>query len=198
MGTRNLTMVVHENKTKVAQYGQWDGYPEGNGLKVLTFLRGVKLDTFKEKLKNIRFMIEGDDKRLQEFMTSIGCPDGWMNEEQSGKYHKAFPYLSRDIGADILDLVYESESEIMLRDSTNFAGDSLFCEWAYLVDLDKNKLEVYGGFNQRPLGKTQRFKDIPKSKDSSEYNPIRCIKKYDLDNLPTDEKFLKDLKQKDE
>jgi hypothetical protein len=197
MGTRNLTIVIHEEKTKIAQYGQWDGYPEGNGVKVLNFLRKVKLDKFKEKLKNVRFRNEEDDKQIQAFMESIGSKDGWMNMDQSNKYHAAYPYLSRNIGADILDLVYNSnDEEIMLGDSTSFAGDSLSCEWAYVVDLDKNKLEVYGGFNKRALGKDQRFKDIPVEKDS-EYTPIRCIKKYPLDKLPTEARFLKELKQKE-
>jgi len=28
MGTRNLTCVMKDGQYKVAQYGQWDGYPE--------------------------------------------------------------------------------------------------------------------------------------------------------------------------
>lgn len=31
MGTRNLTAVYLDGQYKVAQYGQWDGYPEGRG-----------------------------------------------------------------------------------------------------------------------------------------------------------------------
>lgn len=31
MGTRNLTAVYIDGEYKVAQYGQWDGYPEGPG-----------------------------------------------------------------------------------------------------------------------------------------------------------------------
>lgn len=203
MGTRNLTMVVHEKQTKIAQYGQWDGYPDGNGVKVLTFLRKAKLDKFREKLKNVRFRTAEDDKEIQSFMESIGCKDGWMNTEQADKYHKAYPYLSRDIGTDILDLVYNSNgNEIMVGDSTDFAADSLFCEWAYLIDLDKNVLECYMGFNTRPLGKPQRFSTLKIRDDYApsvgQYYPIRCIKKYPLDKLPTKRQFLKDLKQKDE
>ena len=32
MGTRNLTAVYLDGQYKVAQYGQWDGYPEGQGI----------------------------------------------------------------------------------------------------------------------------------------------------------------------
>lgn len=36
MGTRNLTAVYLDGQYKVAQYGQWDGYPEGQGITALT------------------------------------------------------------------------------------------------------------------------------------------------------------------
>jgi hypothetical protein len=197
MGTRNLTMVIHQGKPVIAQYGQWDGYPSGQGSTVLEFLKKRNLDKFKEKLKNVRFCNEKDEKKIQAFLNSIGCKDGWMNGDQSEKYHEAYPYLSRDHGAKILDMVYEAEGEVMLHDQSNFAGDSLFCEWAYVIDLDKNVLECYKGFNKRALGKTQRFKNTETEKDS-EYTPIRCVKKYKLNELPTEKRFIKELTPKDE
>jgi hypothetical protein len=200
MGTRNLTMVVHKEETKIAQYGQWDGYPDGNGVTILSFLRSkARVKKLTDKLENVRFATEADYKKAYKFLKSIGCKDGWMNMDQAEKYHKAFPYRSRDIGASILELVANSkDKEIILTDSTDFAGDSLFCEWAYVVDLDKRKLEVYSGFNKVPTPEGERFSSIPKSKDSSEYYPIKCIQTFDLDKLPTKKQFLKVLKQKEE
>lgn len=38
MGTRHLIAAVIDGEYKIAQYGQWDGDPEGQGLTVLDFL----------------------------------------------------------------------------------------------------------------------------------------------------------------
>lgn len=56
MGTRHLTAVFVDGEYKVAQYGQWDGYPEGQGLTCLEFARSVlanKTDraAFAEKVR---------------------------------------------------------------------------------------------------------------------------------------------------
>lgn len=40
MGTRHLICVQHNNEYKVAKYGQWDGYPSGQGAGILEFLKG--------------------------------------------------------------------------------------------------------------------------------------------------------------
>ena len=50
MGTRNLITVTLNKKKVVAQYGQWDGYPEGQGKTVHEFLSKVNLDKFKKQL----------------------------------------------------------------------------------------------------------------------------------------------------
>ena len=57
MGTRNLTMVIDQKgKKKVAQYGQWDGYPSGVGANVLKFLENKELvEKLKTNLQKVRF-----------------------------------------------------------------------------------------------------------------------------------------------
>lgn len=204
MGTRHLTIVIRKEKPVVAQYGQWDGYPEGQGTTVLNFLKNSNITKFKKKLNNVRFMNKRDENSMKKFMTEIGAPDGYMNMEQSNLYNKKYPYLSRDHGADILNMIYESEKsdgKIVLYNNIGFASDSLFCEWAYLIDLDKNVLEVYEGFNTEPLEDDQRFKNLEINNYGSgidQYYPIKCIKTYPLDNLPTEEEFIKELTPKEE
>lgn len=207
MGTRNLTMVISNGETKVAQYGQWDGYPEGQGVTTLNFLISNDLKKFKEKLNSVKFITPTKEKEIEKWMESIGAKNGWLDGSQADQYKQKYPLLSRDNGADILNLIMESEQEInWVNDSSDFAADSLFCEWAYLIDLDKNVFEVYEGFNTTPLTIEDRFyplmveadKENQRRKDygsDSMYYPIRLSKSYDLNDLPFEHKFINDFKQ---
>ena len=196
MGTRNLTMVIKGEKPVVAQYGQWDGYPGGQGITALKFLRSKSFNKFKKKLDLIRFATKEDIAEVEEFMKSIGVNDGWMNMDQSGKYHEKYPFLTRDHGAKILQLIQDNNDPVFLTDSTNFANDSLFCEWAYVIDLDKNTFEVYEGFNKKPLEEGERF--YGEKKVDTDYFPVCLIKTYSLSELPTLSQFLKDLEPVEE
>ena len=57
MGTRNLVAVQIDGQYKIAQYGQWDGYPSGKGLEVLEFLRErMNEEAFVKALRNSSFI----------------------------------------------------------------------------------------------------------------------------------------------
>lgn len=195
MGTRNLTMVINKEKTVVAQYGQWDGYPGGQGVTVLDFLKKTSLDNFKKKLEDVSFMGKKEENELQEFMKSIGCKDGWMDSDQVKKRHKRYPLLTRDNGAEVLEKIMKTKGKVFLQDESDFAKESLFCEWAYVINLDKNILEVYKGFNRKPLSKKERFYDDSYENDKAkpEYYPVKLTGTYSLDKLPGEKQFCKEL-----
>jgi len=194
MGTRNLTMVIADGETKVAQYGQWDGYPEGQGLTALRFLQSNDLESFKKKLSNVRFLNQQDEKEKGEFLKSIGAPDGWLNEQQNRAFNLKYPYLSRDHGADVLKMIMDADNEVLLEDMSEFVTDSLFCEWACVIDFGKSTFEVYEGFNKEPLAEGERFKEMP-VEEGSEYYPVKLRKSYQLDGLPTEGDFLNDFRE---
>ena len=202
MGTRNLTMVINkENEIKIAQYGQWDGYPEGQGVTILNFIRNEEnIKKLQSKLLNVRFLDRGgvDKEFLEEYSKNApeysSDPDN-RTEEQKRWFSK---YISRDIAGEILECVANSEDEVIkLDDSTSFAADSLFCEWAYVVDFSKDVFEVYSGFNKKPLADNERFKNLETEKDS-EYAPVTLVKSYKLSELPDKEEFVNDFAKKDE
>jgi len=212
MGTRHLLMVISKKQTKVAQYGQWDGYPSGQGVSILKFLFNVDLKEFQNRVDKLRFMNDNDYKELKAFYKSIGVKkNGGFDIKQNALIQKKYYHLSRGCSSDILPLIMGEtiETEIygevkpqkisinydvrFLEDESNFVNDSLFCEWAYVIDLDKKTFEVYKGFNKRPLGKTQRFYSVNQNKSEYGYYAVRLAKKYSLNNLPKERDFLTDL-----
>lgn len=198
MGTRHLICVVKDDEYKVAQYGQWDGYPSGQGLGILDFLKNeMDRETFEKKVSEISFLTKEESQIRWDECGANG--EKWVSIEVSDKYRKLYPENCRDTGSDILLLIQESDKPLKLVDSLDFAGDSLFCEYAYVIDLDKNTYEVYEGFNQKPLDKDERFISLEReSKHGEKYYPVKHLISFRLNNLPTREEFLKLTEREDE
>ena len=87
---------------------------------------------------------------------------------------------------------------IGLQNAIDFAGDSLFCEWAYVIDLDKGTLEVYQGFNEDAVPAGERFAEAPREKEDSAFYPVRHAHTWSLDALPSDADFLSTLQPLEE
>lgn len=157
MGTRNLTLVIKDGKTKVAQYGQWDGYPEGLGLDILAELRDGGVEKVKQNVDRCKFIDDDDVDRIN-------------SEIENGKDLKRdFPLFSRDnAGNVVLSHIksHNSDDLILLKDSSAFKKNALFCEYCYVVDFDKNTLSV------------NDHKDLV----------------WSLDSLPSKEEFLSSFK----
>ena len=134
MGTRNLTVVKNlEGTTKIAQYGQWDGYPSYSGIQALEFLRDkVNRDNLLVELQNVQFV--GDEEVDTLYNASKSSTD-WENKDFLNEY----PGLHRDTGIGILSVVANSTGTIKSVDNTEFANDTLFCEGIYEVDFSTNK-----------------------------------------------------------
>jgi len=193
MGTRHLTMVIKDQKTRVAQYGQWDGYPEGQGRTILAFLANKKrVADLKKYVDNLAWVTKEDEADMEK----LG--DNWR---------KYWDHLSRDHGAKILDIIVKAHGQIRLQNQEEFAGESLHNEFSYVLDLDKDVLEVYKGFRTKPVPKTERFAKYnekaekesmefgPDRKNGKKYKyyPVKLIKKYSFDNLPTVEQMKNEV-----
>ncbi len=199
MGTRNLTCVVVDGKMQVAQYGQWDGYLSYTGVGILTWLSDPKVDFARLKAAAVKATRMEQDSEL----------DAWTElEPDFGKVQliphtdlDKYPSFTRDMGFGVLEYLVSTEQPIVVMDE-GFAEDSLFCEWAYVIDLDKMTFEVFEGFNNTQLDKGERFYTdkipTPDYLGANVYYPIKLVKSYDLNNLPTKEEFLAELEPPEE
>jgi hypothetical protein len=167
MGTRNLTKVIDaEGITRVAQYGQWDGYPEYTGKRILEFISEYRmLEKIERSLVKTRFITTAESDELYKPYTD---EQGLMTMDQSSDFATMFPSLTRDTGCDILKVLVYSGNDIPLQDESDFEQDDLFCEAVYTIDFQ-----------------TREF--------SSKWNGINVSLSFD-DELPTAENYLEMFK----
>ncbi|KAK4099747.1 hypothetical protein N658DRAFT_525199 [Parathielavia hyrcaniae] len=141
MGTRHLICVFWKGKWVLAQYGQFDGYPEGQGVKVFKFLSVARnIDNFKAGLEH--HIYEPNQEELNAIWAE--CILGIIARASQPQED-----------ADSAEL---KPKKVPVNLQLTFANHTLFCEWAYVIDLDKEVLEVYGGGEHKHDG--HRFKDV--------------------------------------
>lgn len=192
MGTRHLTMVVQDGVYKVAQYGQWDGYPSCAGTTILQALHRAMNDDFSDFEEKIRSTSFVSKEEIQKRWKDVGADEsGFVDASIADIFKNKWPQLNRDMGYEIIDFIIDQAPSLELDDRSPFAADSLFCEFAYVIDLDRRTFEVYEGFNTSPLNEHDRFYAL--MTEGKEYTPVKMIKSYDIDALPTTEVFSKDF-----
>ncbi|SOK59158.1 hypothetical protein [Yersinia phage fHe-Yen9-03] len=199
MGTRNLIAAIKDGQVKVAQYSQWDGYFEGQGEDIAKFIR-VSLaeeSTSQQFRDNINKCVFVDDEFIRNAHIESGIdPDAQyvaMGDPALKLYEDKYPQFNRNTGSDIFDLILNGTFE--LRDNFSFGNDSLWCEFAYILNLDNNTLEIYTGFQTSPSD------DIPEiyrrwvNDPDSEYYPVRLHTIVSFSELWENENYMNELAQ---
>ena len=182
MGTRHLIVAIADGNPKIAQYGQWDGYPSGQGATVTKFIVDADMEAFKAKVLELQEETEEEwRKQWAEFGVDVTQPDTSVNMDVYDQFSEKYPQFSRDTGAGILDLVANGKAT-RVKSDIEFAADSLFCEWAYVLDLDKGILEVYEGFNKKPLTEGDRFYYLMDRADHG-YTPVKKVWEKSFDEI---------------
>lgn len=170
MGTRSLVIVIKNRVVKLAQYGQFDGYPEGQGLGIIETLQG-KLAAFSDALDKLHFITKEEEQAIYKSKDEAA-----INALHDG--YKVFPYI---LDGSVTGVV----------DNYQFAAESLWCEWCYVLDFDRDTLEVYKGFNRKELTPEDRFYPLEKFRDTSTpFHPVKLLCEFKLNNLPKEEEFL--------
>jgi hypothetical protein len=166
MGTRNLTKVIDKDGvTKVAQYGQWDGYPEGQGINVLSFLTTDRyaVEELELALDKCYFVSEEEQQAIYAEYN-----EAYPEQTHLKKFSAMLPSFSRDTCGQILNVVRWSAGKVPLIDESDFENDDLFCEGVYTLNYQ-----------------TREF--ISKWNDK--------VVSFSFDELPTPEIYLESFKK---
>lgn len=196
----------------------YQGYPEVQGIKALQFVSDP--DKVARLTRNLDKLYEPTQEQhdeinrtMREFQSEAGARlqelknQGFRsgNEEFDDIRHRAYrpmvytcPSLASDTSAGILELIANAEKPLPVVIDIEFVGNGLFCEWAYVVDLDAGVLEVYEGKNETEsrIGGT-RFEHLKGMESRNGAGPeLRGSWKFS--NLPSEEAFLDECNMTEE
>ncbi len=145
MGTRGA-MGFRLQGVDTLTYNHFDSYPEGLGADMVTFVRanGGDIPDLREKVGALRVVDMNDtpDAELVAKARELDLMDLGVGNQSETDMYCVLRKAQGDLGAYLAVGV--------IPDGSEFIRDSLFCEYAYIVNLDDETLEFYRGFNQDP------------------------------------------------
>lgn len=196
MGTRGLLGFRADQKDYLT-YNHFDSYPDCLGEAMVGFARvwGSKAKQAELKNRVVSLKMVGDN--------DAPTPEIIAKAKKLGLYD---PSVSTGRETEYYALLRKAQGEPdqylaigVMPDGADFALESLFCEYAYIINLDTGELEFYEGFNQdwnaegRYAGKADKVRVYENYRGSglrheepNEYAGIRLVGTCPLDAIPDD------------
>lgn len=167
MGTRGCYGFRKNGIDKIT-YNHYDSYPSGLGADVATFCKETSLDEMNEIFDRIILVAESSTPTAEQ----IAECHKYYGAGDAGQTVEDWYWLLRDTQGDLS--VYKDNLRYMI-DSHDFITGSLFCEYAYIINLDTNRLEYWVGFQRKP-DKNNRYG----TKNHNGYYPCKMKASYSL------------------
>lgn len=149
-------------------YNHCDSYPDGLGRQMVDDIHELLNDAaaLRASAEALRMVADGsrateeDVKRLKQFS------DTDVSTRQLDDWY----VLLRETQGSLVKIL---EAGVAIENS-DFAADSLFCEWGYVANLDDQVLEIYKGFQEKAhdMG---RFASMPPCAGQTDYWPIALV-----------------------
>jgi len=176
MGTRGAWGFIKDGVEKVT-YNHYDSDPPYLGKSVVEFIQTCE----KEK------------EDFQKLFSKIKLVD--ISKTPTKKEIERGVKLGLTIDTDKPDwywFLHDMQDDLhILRkvkrmiDNKTFLEDSLFCEYAYIINLDTNMLEIYQGFNKDPEAPGRYAKR--RGSENREYYGVALKDEIPLDTIKTTE-----------
>lgn len=184
MGTRGA-MGVKINDTYKVMYNHFDSYPDGLGTEMVNFCIKMNAENGWEKFAKMmkKVKLVGEGSKPSESIQQKYMKNGFYDKNVSGQSPTDWYCLLRNLQmAKIFEAIYNGDCKHMI-DGLDFLKDSLFCEYAYIINLDTKSLDFYRGFNEKPDEKS----NLPFKQETSDrqdkYYPVRYLGSIPLSEL---------------
>lgn len=200
MGTRGAYGFRSEGKDYLT-YNHFDSYPSGLGDDLASQIRavvasGTTVETLRQQVRDMRVIVRDDEQPTDEERAKFGHL--WSNVSNGHDWYSLLREMQGDMGAHL--------KEGVMIDGNAFIMDSLFCEYAYILNLDDETFEVYQGF-QRTLHNDGRYggevpdpEPYPSGHMPDKYYGCRLVATFPMAAIPEDwidQAFPEDKEEED-
>lgn len=135
MSTRGAYGFTIDKQDKIA-FNHCDSYPEGLGAHVIDFISKSKLAAMRNFARKITLIVDENSKPSDEQVKKYAKFAGLKKDEQLNcTWDKLLDKTFGDL--------FELKKVPFMFDAHDFLRDDLFCEWAYIINLDSKELEIY-------------------------------------------------------
>ena len=180
MGTRGL-YGFRKNGIDKLTYNHWDSYPDCLGGHIVEFCKNISIKEMNEIFDKIILVNESKEPTEEQINECMEFYDGSVSTGSVREWY----CLLRETQGSLYP--YKRGLKYMI-DSHEFIKDSLFCEYAYIINLDTNCLEFYVGFQKEPC-KSNRYG----VEDDRGYYPCKMVAYYALDDQRLVQEIIDDM-----
>lgn len=168
MGTRGC-YGFRKNGIDKLTYNHCDSYPDCLGHDVVQFCNETSIEEMNEIFDRI-ILVDEDSKPTVEQIEE--CME-YYNGGVSTRTPEDWYCLLREAQGNLS--VYKNGLKYMI-DNGDFIKNSLFCEYAYIINLDTNYLEFWVGFQRKPNAGNRYG-----TEEDNGYYPCKMVVAYPLD-----------------
>ena len=185
MSTRGL-YGFRKNGIDKCTYNHFDSYPSGLGNDVVKFCANNTVEDLKFFFDNIELVFEDSiptESQIRECQIA-----GYVDLSVSSQSQTDWYCLLRNLQGNFKEYqkCIDDGNKLYMTDGIGFIQDSLFCEYAYIINLDDEVLEFYEGFQKEP-----QVGNRYGTKDDRGYYPCKLALTIPLDELEDVNKIVK-------
>lgn len=175
MGTRGLYGFRYHGIDKTT-YNHYDSYPDCLGSDMIEYCSKHDVETMRKIYDNI-YLVNESVKPTQKDI-DLCVTAGWYDGNVSLQTPDEWYCLLRNTQGNLS--VYDSylDGKLPMIDNHHFIEDSLFCEYAYIINLDDEVLEFWKGFQKKPQD-GNRYGNVP----DDGYYPCSLMASVPLDQI---------------
>ena len=187
MGTRGLMAFAHDGKVK-AMYNHYDSYPSGLGKDIADWVRGLPEDLSEEiaLFDRLEAVDEDVDPTEDQKLALLRYFNPRVSTQSDNDWYSLLRETQGDPAATLSAGFYV--------DGYEFGYDSLFCEWGYVIDLDRKVVEVYKGFQKSPPTRGRWAGE--RDPDRSGYYAVELIEEISFAHLKDEPHWMTDLEER--